>query len=73
MKAFLKTTRMFFSGEKSIGFIENQATGITRPSNVKDIVHEPSIKLGNVDTSGRAGKYINHLVNLPTIPLKNLK
>ena len=45
--------------------IGNQATVITRPCNVKDIVHELP-----VDTKfGRAGKFINHPANLLTIPL----
>ena len=30
--------------------IENQATGKTRPCNVKEIVHELPVKLWNVDT-----------------------
>ena len=48
----------------------NQATGKTRPCNVKDIVHEPPVELWNVDTMlGRAGKFINHPTNLPSIPL----
>ena len=48
--------------------IENQATGKTRPCNVKDIVHVLPVKLWNVDTKfGRAGKFINHPTNL-TIP-----
>ena len=29
---------------------ENQATGKTRPYNTKDVVHEPPVKLWNVDT-----------------------
>ena len=50
--------------------IENQATGKTRSCNVKDIVQEPPIKFSNIDTQfGRAGKYINHPANLPTINL----
>ena len=50
--------------------IENQATGKSRPCNVKDIVHECPVELWNVDTKfGRAGKFINHPANLPTIPL----
>ena len=50
--------------------IENQATGKTRPFNVKDVVHEPPVELWNDDTMfGRAGKFINHPANLPIIPL----
>ena len=50
--------------------IENQATGKTRSCSVKDIVHKLPVKLWNVDTMfGRAGKFINHLANLPTITL----
>ena len=50
--------------------IENQATGKTRPCNVKDIVHELPVELWNVSTKfGRAGKFINQPANLPTIPL----
>ena len=50
--------------------IENQATGKTRPCNVKDVVHKLPVELWNVDTMfGRAGKFINHPRNLPTIPL----
>ena len=47
--------------------IENQATGKTGPCNVKDA--SPA-ELWNIDTMfGRAGKFINHPTNLPTIPL----
>ena len=50
--------------------IENQATGKTRPCNVKDIVHELPVELWNVDAKfGRAEKFINYPANLPTIPL----
>ena len=50
--------------------IENQATGKTRPYNVKDVVYEPLVDLWNIDTIfGRAEKIINHPANLPTIPL----
>ena len=50
--------------------IENQVTGKIRPCHVKDILHEPPVELWNVNTMfGRAGKFINHLANLPTIPL----
>ena len=38
--------------------------------NLKDIVHELPVELWNVDTTfGRVGRFINHPVNLPTIPL----
>ena len=50
--------------------IENQATGKTRTCNVKDVVHKLPEDLWNVDAMfGRAGKFINHPVNLHTIPL----
>ena len=50
--------------------IENQATGKTQSCNVKDIILEPPIKLWNIDTQfGRAGCYIHHCSNLPTIQL----
>ena len=50
--------------------IENQATGKTRPCNMKDVVHEPQVHLWNSDTmSGRAGKFINPPTNLPPVPL----
>ena len=40
--------------------IENQATGKSRPCNVKDIVHELPVDLWNVDTMlDRAGKFRN--------------
>ena len=52
--------------------IENQATGIIQSWNVTDIILEPPIEFWNVDTQfGRAGCYINHCANLPTIQLKN--
>ena len=52
--------------------IENQATGKTRSCNVKDVVLKPPVELCNVDTQfGRAGRYINHSANLPTITLTN--
>ena len=36
--------------------IENQVTGKTQSCNVKDVVHEPPVKLWNIDTQfGRAG------------------
>ena len=35
-----------------------------------DVVLEPPVELWNIDTQfGRAGKFINHPVNLPTISL----
>ena len=50
--------------------IENQATGKTRPCNVKDVVHKLPVKLWNVDTTfHRAGKFIKYPANLPTILL----
>ena len=50
--------------------IKNQPTGETRSYNVKDIVLEPPVELWNIDTQfGRAGKFINHPTNLPTIVL----
>ena len=52
--------------------IKNQATGRTRSYNIKDIVHKPPIEFWNINTQiGRAGKYINHPANLPTIMLNN--
>ena len=52
--------------------IENQATGKTRSCNVKDIVLEPPVEFWNIDTQfSKAGKYINHPANLPTIMLNN--
>ena len=51
-------------------YIENQATGNTQSCNVKDFVHEPPANLWNVVTKfGRAGKFFNHSMNLPTITL----
>ena len=51
-------------------YIENQATGKTRPCNVNDVIHKLPAKLWNADTMfGRAGKSINYLANVPTIPL----
>ena len=50
--------------------IENQATGKTRICNVKDVVYELPVKLWNIHTMfGRAGIFINHQANLPTLPL----
>ena len=52
--------------------IENQVTDKTRSCNIKDIVLEPPVEFWNIDTQfGRAGKYINHPANLPTIMLNN--
>ena len=54
------------------GHIENQATGKIHSCNVKDIILEPPIEFWNIDTQfGRAGKYINHPTNLPTITLND--
>ena len=51
---------------------ENQATGKMRSCNIKDIILEPPVEFWNIDTQfGRAGKYINHPANLPTITLNN--
>ena len=50
--------------------IKNQTTVKIRSCNGKDIVLEPPVKLWNIDTQfGRAGKFINHPTNLPTITL----
>ena len=52
--------------------IENQATGKVWSCNVKDVVLEPPVEFWNIDTQfGRAGKYINHPANLPTITLND--
>ena len=52
--------------------IENQATGKRRSCNIKDIVLKPPVEFWNINTQfGRAGRYINHLVNLPTIMLND--
>ena len=52
--------------------IENQATRKVWSCNVKDIVLEPPVEFWNIDTQfGRAGKYINHPANLPTITLND--
>ena len=54
--------------------IENQATGKIQSCNVTHIILEPQIEFWNVDTQfGRAGCYINHPGNLPTIKLKDTK
>ena len=48
--------------------IQNQATGKTRPCNVKDVVHELPIDLWNVDTTfGRAVKFMNQPANPPPL------
>ena len=50
--------------------IENQATEKIQSCNVTDIILEPPIEFWNIDTQfGRAGRYINHPVNLPTMKL----
>ena len=50
--------------------LEIQATGKTRPCYVKDAMHKLPVQLWIVDTTfGRAGKFINHLANFPTIIL----
>ena len=50
--------------------IENQATGKVCFCNVKDVVMEPPVEFWNIDTQfGRAGKFIKHPANLPTISL----
>ena len=52
--------------------IENQATGKPRSGNIKDIVLEPPVEFWKIDTQfSRAGKYINHPANLPSITLNN--
>ena len=53
-------------------YIENQATGKTRSCNIKDVVPELPVEFWNINTQfGRAGKYINHPANLPTITLND--
>ena len=48
--------------------IENQATGKVQSCNMKDVVLEPPVEFWNIDTQfGRAGKYVNYPVNVPTI------
>ena len=55
-------------------YIENQATGKTRSCNIKDVVFEPLVEFWNINAQfGRAGKYINHPKNLPTIMLNDWK
>ena len=40
---------------------------------MKDVVLEPPVEFWNIDTQfGRAGKYIIHPANLPTIILNDL-
>ena len=50
--------------------IKNQATGKIRSFNVTDIILEPPIEFWTIDTQfSRAGRYVNHPANLPTIKL----
>ena len=50
--------------------IENQATGKILSCNVTDIILEPPIEFLNIETQfSRAGRYVNHPTNLPTIKL----
>ena len=52
--------------------IGNQAPRKLWSSNVKDVILEPPIEFLNIDTQfGRAGRYINHPANLPTIKLND--
>ena len=52
--------------------IKNQATGKQRLCNIKDVVLKPPVEFWNIEMQfGRAGKYINHPANLPTIMLNN--
>ena len=52
--------------------IENRATEKIQSCNVTDIILEPPIEFWTVDTQfGRAGCYISHPANLPTIQLKD--
>ena len=52
--------------------IKNQATGKIQSCNVTDIILEPPTEFWDVDTQfGRAGRYVNHPANLPTIKLKD--
>ena len=51
-------------------YIKNQATGKTQSCNVMDIILEPPIEFRDVNTQfGRAGRYVTHPANLPTIKL----
>ena len=50
--------------------IENQAPGKIQSCNVTDIILEPPIEFWNTETQfRRAGRYVNHPTNLPTIKL----
>ena len=50
--------------------IKNQATGKVWSCNMKDVILEPPVEFWNIDIQlGRAGKYINHPANLPTVTL----
>ena len=50
--------------------IENQATRKIWSCNMTDIILEPPIEFWNIDTQfSRAGRYINHPANLPSIKL----
>ena len=61
---------VWIEGNRHFLHIENQATGKVWSCNVKDIVVEPPVQFWNIDTHfGRAGKFINHPANLPTISL----
>ena len=52
--------------------IENQATGNTRLCSIKDVILEPPVEFWNINTQFcRAGKYINHPANLPTITIND--
>ena len=52
--------------------IKNQATRKVWSSNMKDLVLEPPVEFWNIDTQfGRAGKYVNHPANFPTITLND--
>ena len=52
--------------------IENQATGKVQSCKMKDVVLEPPVEIWNIDTQfDRAGKYINHPADLPTITLND--
>ena len=48
--------------------VKNKATGKVQSCNMKNVVLEPAVEFWNIDTQfGRAGKYVNHSANLPTI------
>ena len=52
--------------------IENQATGKQGHATSKMQLLEPPVEFWNIDTQfGRAGRYINHPANLPTIKLND--